>query len=85
MKFPTPFGIGMCEGIQTLSQETYRVAISFRTEQPKYPSNTFPFGPDVLEKPVEFYDWMECGIIDYGYLTGAIPLGSLDPWDDQFF
>ena len=23
MKFPTPFGIGVCEGIQTLSRETY--------------------------------------------------------------
>ena len=32
MKFPTPFGIGVCEGIQTLSRETYRVATSFRTE-----------------------------------------------------
>ena len=36
MKFPTPFGIALCEGIQTLSWETYRVATSFRTEQPKY-------------------------------------------------
>ncbi|KAL5560578.1 hypothetical protein UlMin_036789 [Ulmus minor] len=84
MKFPTPYGIGVCEGIQTLSRETYRVATSFRSEQPKYPPNTFPLGPDVPEKLAEFNDWMECGTVDYGYLTGAIPLGSLDPRDDQF-
>ncbi|KAL5542109.1 hypothetical protein UlMin_009819 [Ulmus minor] len=84
MKFPTPYGIGVCEGIQTLSRETYRVATSFRSEQPKYPPNTFPLGPDVPEKLAEFDDWMVCGTVDYGYLTGAIPLGSLDPRDDQF-
>ena len=27
---------------------------------------------------------MECGTVDYGYLTRAIPLGSLDPRDNQF-
>ena len=27
---------------------------------------------------------MECGAVDYGYLMGAIPLGSLDPKYDQF-
>ncbi|KAL5575149.1 hypothetical protein UlMin_016848 [Ulmus minor] len=84
MKFPTPYGIGVCEGIQTLSRETYRVATSFRSEQPKYPPSTFPLGPDVPEKLAEFDDWMVCGTVDYGYLTGAIPLGSLDPRDDQF-
>ena len=82
MKFPIPFGIGVCEGIQTLSRETYRVATSFRSEQPKYPPNTFPLGPDVPEKPVEVYDWMECGTVDYEYLTGVILLGSLDPRDN---
>ncbi|KAL5571059.1 hypothetical protein UlMin_020656 [Ulmus minor] len=84
MKFPTPFGIGKCEGIQTLSWETYRVATSFQTERPKYPSNTFLLGPKVSEKLIKVYDWMECGTVDYGYLTGVIPLGSLDPRDDQF-
>ena len=84
MKFPTPFGIGVCEGIQTLSRETYQVATSFRSEQPKYPPNTFPLGPDVSEKLAEFDDLMECGTVDYEYLTGAIPLGRLDPRDDQF-
>ena len=29
MKFPTPYGIGVSEGIQTLSRLTYRVATSF--------------------------------------------------------
>ncbi|KAL5580895.1 hypothetical protein UlMin_013337 [Ulmus minor] len=82
--FPTPFGIGMCEGIQTLSWETYRVATSFQMEQLKYPPNTFPLGPNIPEKPIEVYDWMECGTVDYGYLTKVIPLGSLDPRDDQF-
>ena len=44
----------------------------------------FPLGPYVPKKLVEVYDWMECGIVDYGYLTGVIPLGNLDPRDDQF-
>lgn len=29
MKFPTPHGIGVCEGIQTLSRETYYMAMNF--------------------------------------------------------
>ena len=84
MKFPTPFGVGVYEGVQNLSKETYWVATSFRSKQPQYPQNTFPIGPDEPPKPVEIYDWMECGAVDYGYLMGAIPLGSLDPRDDQF-
>ena len=30
------------------------------------------------------YDWMECGLVDYGYLTRVVPLGSLNPRDEQF-
>ena len=56
MKFPTPFGIGVCEGIQTLSWETYRVATSFLTKQLKYPPSTYPLGPNVPEKLVEVYE-----------------------------
>ena len=43
----------------------------------------FLLGPDVPEKRAEFDDWMECGTVDYGYLTRVIPIGSLDPRDDQ--
>ena len=34
MKFPTPFGIGVVEGVQTLSRKTYWMATSYRLEQP---------------------------------------------------
>ena len=27
---------------------------------------------------------MECGTVNYKYLTGAVSLGSIDPRDDQF-
>ena len=84
MKFPTLYEVGVYEGIQTLSRETYRVATSFWSEQPKYPPNTFLVGPDISPQPAEVYDWMECGAVDYGYLTGEIPLGSIDPRDDHF-
>ena len=29
MKFPTPFGVGIVEGVQTLCRETYQMATSF--------------------------------------------------------
>ena len=83
MKFPTPFGIGVCEGIQTLSRKTYRVAKSFQSKHPKYAPHTFPIGPDSPPEAIEVYDWMKCGIVNYGYLTREIPLGSL-LLDDQF-
>ena len=60
------------------------MATSFRSEQLKYAPYTFSVGPDTPPKPVEVYDWMECGAVDYGYLTRAIPLGSLNPRDNQF-
>ena len=84
MKFPTPFGVGVFEGIQTLSTEMYPVDTSFHSKQLKYALHTFSLGSDTPPKLVEFYDWMECGTVDYAYLTGEIPLGSLDPKDDQF-
>ena len=84
MKFPTPFGIGVVKGVKNLSRETYQIATGFRSKQPQYAAHTFPVGLDAPPKLVEIYDWMECGTVDYGYLTGAIPLGSLDPRDEQF-
>ena len=60
------------------------MATSFRLEKPKYALHTFPVGPDTPPKQVEVYDWMECGAVDYGYLTREIPLGSFDPRNDQF-
>ena len=34
MKFPTSFRVGVVDRVQTLNRETYRMATSFRSEQP---------------------------------------------------
>lgn len=36
------------------------------------------------EKEAQWCNWMECTAVDYNYLIGVIPLGSLDPRDEQF-
>ena len=82
MKFPTTIQVGVVEGVQILSRETYRMTTSYRSEQPQYAPHTLPIDSGAPLKPIEMYDWMECSSVNYGYLTGVITLGILDPRDE---
>ncbi len=68
LKFPTVKGIGVIDGAQTVSKETYEIATSTRSQWQVIPSGN-----------VNSSECMEIGSIDYGCIIGAIQLGSLDP------
>ena len=77
LKFPTPNGIRVVDGAQTLSRETYELATTARSWQSE-PVSTKRHNPG---------DCLQVGAVDhvdYGVITGAIQLGSLDPRNDFY-
>ncbi|KAL5557475.1 hypothetical protein UlMin_039711 [Ulmus minor] len=77
LKFPTPNGIGVVDGAQTVSRETYELATTARFRRTE-PTSTKRRNPGECLQ-VETVDH-----VDYGVITGAIQLGSLDPRDDFY-
>ena len=70
-KFPTVNGIGVVDEAQTISRETYKIATAVRSWRQA-------FGPN---KHHEYAECLQIGAANYGFITGAIQLGSLDPRD----
>ncbi|KAL5564321.1 hypothetical protein UlMin_027485 [Ulmus minor] len=77
LKFPTPNGIGVVDGAQTVSRETYELATTTRSRQPEPGSTKRPNLGECLQVGTVNH-------VDYGVITGAIQLGSLDPRDDFY-
>ncbi|KAL5545737.1 hypothetical protein UlMin_005424 [Ulmus minor] len=77
LKFPTPNGIGVVDGAQTVSRETYELATIARFRQIE-PIST------KRRNPGECLQVGTVDHVDYGVITGAIQLGSLDPRDDFY-
>ncbi|KAL5540819.1 hypothetical protein UlMin_043789 [Ulmus minor] len=77
LKFPTPNGIGVVDGAQMVSRETYELATTaqFRRTEPTSTKRRNP-GECLQVGTVDH--------VDYGVITGAIQLGSLDPRDDFY-
>ncbi|KAL5574831.1 hypothetical protein UlMin_016530 [Ulmus minor] len=75
--FPTPNGIGVVDEAQTVSRETYELATTARFRQTE-PTST------KRRNPGECLQVGTVDHVDYGVITGAIQLGSLDPRDDFY-
>ncbi|KAL5575413.1 hypothetical protein UlMin_017112 [Ulmus minor] len=77
LKFPTPNGIGIIDGAQTVNRETYELATTARSRRSE-PVSTKRHNPG---------ECLQVGAVDhvdYGVITGAIQLGSLDPRNDFY-
>ena len=77
LKFPTPNGIGVVDGAETVSRETYELATAARSRRLE-PLSTKRHSPD---------ECLQVGTVDhvdYGVIMGAIQLGNLDPRDDFY-
>ena len=77
LKFPTPKGIGVVDGAQTVSRETYELATAARSRRMESPSTK-------QRSPGECLQVGTMDHVDYGVITGAIQLGNLDPRDDFY-
>ncbi|KAL5547206.1 hypothetical protein UlMin_006893 [Ulmus minor] len=77
LKFPTPNGIRVVDGAQTVNRETYELANITR-------SGLAEPGPIKQQIPSECLQVDAVDHVDYGVITGAIQLGSLDPRYDFY-
>ena len=69
LKFLTMNGIKVVDGAQTVNMETYELATATLSRQPAC-------GPN---KRCDHSECLQIGAVDYGFITGAIQLGNLDP------